>query len=259
MGQPLDRSQTTVPGPRAVNRQLSDPCGPAGREKSIDLAHALQANEQRLSRLLQDRDRMGRDLHDGVLQSVYAIGLSLETCRRIWRTAPKKSADQCVRAIAQVNRLIHEIRGLILRLESDSLKGFDLQTELQSLVDSYQGAGQTVIDLAVDPAAVSSLTLEESQQVAFIVREALSNSLRHGKAGRAAVSLRLAGGSVRMEIVDNGVGFRQRKTAYRGYGLTNMSARAQQLGGRVTVTSRPRRGTSVILTLPLNAASEVEA
>lgn len=249
-------SSARVPGPPAPPRSV--PHHPSARKGSPDLALAVHATEQRLSKLLQDRDRMGRDLHDCVLQSLYAIGLSLDAARRMDDRAPKKAKVQTDHAVEQLNRLIQEIRELIIGLQSDTVREFDFMAELQALAQVYHQVGAMRIDLAVNESVARLLTLDEKQQIALIAREALSNSVRHGKARRAAISLRRAGPMVRFEVTDDGIGFRQTNRARVGYGLSNMEARARQLGGRLELRSQPGRGTDVVIELPIEQPVAVQ-
>ena len=109
-------------------RSVGPTKGPLYRATDWNLAHgelttAIKATESRLSQLLEDRGRIGRDLHDGVLQSLYAIGLNIETSQRTrsHHTAESKEADD--RMIHQLNQLIHEVRGMIRELESGTCPG----------------------------------------------------------------------------------------------------------------------------------------
>jgi signal transduction histidine kinase len=221
------------------------------REGSGDLTVALQATERRLSALLQDRDRIGRDLHDCVLQSVYAIGLNIETVRRLSgteRTPFRGYADQ---AVTQVNRLIQEIRNLIFGLQSETIVGLDLDRELQEVIESYRTLCQPRFELDLDAGALPLLTSEESRHLLSIAREALSNSIRHANASHIRVSLRRHKHYLRFEVRDDGIGMATTGPRRRGFGLSNIEARAKQLGFRLLIRSRPGHGTSVVLNLPL--------
>lgn len=207
--------------------------------------------EQRLSQLLEDRERMGRDLHDSVLQSLYAIGLSLETAQKI---SPPLSVDATrarTHAIEQLNRLIHEVRGTIHRLKDGRIQSFDLAEELANLQRTYEHVGGISIALDLQPSAMDLLTMEEEQDILHIVREALSNCVRHAQATHASVSLRLRGTRLRLTISDDGIGFSTAALPCRGYGLTNMEARAKKLGGTLRVQSKPGGGTRLTAELLL--------
>ena len=211
-----------------------------------ELMTAFKSTESRLSNLLQDRTRISRDLHDCVLQSLYAIGLNIETARRTGndQTAEGREADD--RMIRQINQLIHEVRGMIRELESGSVQEFDLSSELFDLCTTYEQTGRLHIKLDLQRSAIDILTNEEEREILNIVREALSNCARHANATRAAVSIRMRDAKIRVSIHDDGVGFSTALGRPRGYGLANMEARAKRLGGVLKVQSKTGEGTHII-------------
>ena len=219
--------------------------------ESGDLAIALKATELRLSSLLEDRTRIGRDLHDCVLQSVYAIGMNLEAaCRVSPHVTPDGQASHDG-IIEQLNRLIREVRRMIQSLESGTVQEFDLVSELSTLISIYEQAGRLHIELDLQPKAIEILTKEEEQEILNIVREALSNCARHANATRATVSLRTRGARVRVSVSDDGIGFATAEVRHQSYGLANMTARARKIGGTLRVQSTVGRGTHVIAEFPL--------
>jgi len=212
-----------------------------------DLTVALRTSEQRLSALLEDRGRIGRDLHDCVLQSLYAIGLSLEHARRL---RPKSAASSRQGspddAVDQLNGLIQDIRRMIQGLTHGTVEEFDLASELETLVATYSRVGKLNIAMHLQQAAVEILTGEEEREILNIVREALSNCARHAQATEATVKLRARGSRVRLTIGDNGTGVVPTETETGGYGLANMAARAKKLGGHLTIRSQRGRGTRIV-------------
>lgn len=216
-----------------------------------DLRTALKATERRLGALLQDRDRIGRDLHDCVLQSLYAIGLSLETSRRTNPGAHPKAKRAPDHALDQLNALIHQIRRMIRGLETGTVQEFDLASELNTLATTYEQVAHLRITLDLQQEAIDILTGEEEQEILNIVREALSNCVRHAKATRATVSIRMRGTKVRVSVSDDGIGFVADGGRPQGYGLANMEARARKLGGTFRIHSKLGRGTRIIADLAL--------
>ena len=213
---------------------------------SGELKVALKATEHRLSNLLVDRQRVARDLHDCVLQSLYAIGLNLKAALRVssqQTTYAKHSGEQVVE---QINHLILEIRSMIRGLEKGTVQEFDLASELLTLCATYEQAGRLQITLNLQPNAIEVLTKEEEQEILNIVREALSNCVRHANATQATVSIRMRGTRIRVSISDDGIGFVTADGRPRGYGLANMDARAKKLGGTLRVQSKIGRGTHII-------------
>ena len=212
---------------------------------SGDLIMSLRATEARLSSLLEDRSRISRDLHDSVLQSLYAMGLSLETSHRT-NTSPRPRGDRPYsHAVDQLNRLIHEVRGIIKGLADGSVQDMDLSQELKQLAGSYEQLGSITITLSLQSSALDVLTREEEQEILNIVREALSNCVRHARATHAEVTIRTHGNRVRISICDDGKGFVETGAHPKGYGLMNMKARAKKLGGSLLLRSKPGHGTRI--------------
>lgn len=235
----LSKAQSTRPPKESVEFYQLKPC--VG-----ELTTAFQATESRLSKLLEDRTRIGRDLHDCVLQSLYAIGLNIETAQRTRndQTAEAKEADG--RMIRQINQLIHEVRGMIRELESGSVQEFDLSSELSALCTTYEQTGRLQVKLDLQRSAIDVLTKEEEREILNIAREALSNCARHANASRAVVSIRMREARIRVSVHDDGIGFSTAVGRSRGYGLANMEARAKRLGGALRIQSKTGEGTQVI-------------
>lgn len=223
---------------------------PEPREE--DLVSALTAMEQRMSTLLENRSRISQDLHDCVLQSLYAIGLNLETARRKHHHTTPESEQIHAHTIAQINRLIHDIRQMIRGLDEGVVQEFDLTAELQSLKAIYDQIGQMRITLDLQPAAIEVLTKEEEREILNIVREALSNCARHAHAVQVKIAIRKRGEQIRISVRDDGTGFATAAGSLkRGYGLANMEARAKKMGGTLRVRSEPGHGTDITAELSL--------
>jgi signal transduction histidine kinase len=221
----------------------------AARTRRDDLAAALRAMEQRLAALVENRRRLARDLHDCVLQSLYAIGLTIESTRRSNRHRLADRPGELV--IGQLNRLIQEVRGMIRSLESGSVQEFDLLSELQSLLSTYRQISTLRISADIAPGVIAMTTNEEKREVLMIVREAVSNCVRHARATHASVSLYARGPRLRLLIADDGVGFTQDDNCKKGYGLASMAVRAQKLGGRLLIRSHIGKGTRILVEFKL--------
>lgn len=216
-----------------------------------ELSTAFNATEGRLRRLLEDRSRIGRDLHDSLLQSLYAIGLNVEMARRVSRDQTTDTTELNDRIVQQINQLIHEVRGMIRELESGTVQEFDLSSELSTLCTVYEQSGRLQVKLDLHRNAIEVLTSEEEREILNIVREALSNCVRHAHATQVAVSIRMKGTRIRISIHDDGIGFTQVPGPSRGYGLTNMETRAKRLGGTLRVQSRTGKGTQIMVEFSL--------
>lgn len=211
-----------------------------------DPMNTLRAMEQRLSALLEDRTHIGRDLHDCILQSLYAIGLNIETEWRRHRQTTPESEQTHAHTIEQINRLIHDIRQMIHGLDEGVVQEFDLETELQTLKSVYDQIGHVRIRLDLHPAAIEVLTKEEEREMLSIAREGLSNCVRHARATHATISIRRRGDRIRLQISDDGRGFATGDGRPQGYGLANMTARAKKIGGTLRIQSEEGRGTNII-------------
>ena len=216
-------------------------CGQVGSS----LASALAASERRLSALLHDRSRIGRELHDSVLQALYAIGLSLAQSPELHRGAPQAVPLCRDQAADQLNKLIQEIRQMILSVESDSVDPFRLVSELQSLSQTFERVSELRIRLEIDPAAEEILTGEEARELVTITREALSNCVRHARASRIVIALRQIGSRVRLSIRDNGSGFEVEHEHAKCIGFAHMEERVRKIGGRLNIQSTVGRGTCI--------------
>ena len=210
------------------------------------LASALKASEQRLTALLHDRSRIALELHDSVLQALYAIGLSLAQSPELRRDAPPALPHSHGQAADQLNRLIQDIRHMILNVESDTIDPFRLVFELQGLAQTCEQVSGLQIRVAVTSAAEEILTGEEARELVAIAREALSNCVRHAKATEIVIALRHIGSRVRLRICDNGSGFEiEQGQAKKGIGFSQMEFRVRKIGGRLNIQSTVGRGTCI--------------
>ncbi len=210
------------------------------------LTAALTASERRLSALLHDRRRIGRELHETVLQALYAIGLSLAQSHELRRGAPQARPHENDQAADQLHTVIQDIRRMILSVESDCVDPFSLVSELQALAETFERVSELRIRVEVDPIAEEILTGEEARELITISREALSNCVRHARATRIVIALRQIGSRVRLSIRDNGSGFEVEHGSAKGIGFAQMEDRVRKIGGRLTIQSMPGRGTCII-------------
>jgi signal transduction histidine kinase len=227
----------------------------------LQLQAALQAEmsegEQQLRRSMEEREQIGRDLHDEIIQSIYAVGLGLEDCRRVVRHSPEQAEPRLGAAIATLNNTIRSVRGFIAGLEPKILNGREFKTALKSLaLTSGDGAAQFRIE--VDAPAASRLTSTQATQLLHIAKEAMSNCLRHARASDITVSLRPVSPGVRLEIRDDGAGFDPAAVSGTGHGLRNMAARAREIGADLQMISALGQGCRILVTVPLRDVHELD-
>jgi PAS domain S-box-containing protein len=216
---------------------------------------ALRQRERDLRAAIEERERISQDLHDGILQSLFAIGLTLETTKLMMSPKKRKMSGPAIdQAIDQLNRVMHEIRNFIAGLGSDLLQGGDLPMALQHMLASLTENQATRVRLAVEDRAAQAVSSEQSLHLLLVIQEAVSNCIRHGHAQEATVSLKMLKQGVRLSVRDNGRGFNPEAAKGTGHGLRNMAARAQKIGGRFTVMSKVNEGTRIVLDLPKEAS-----
>jgi signal transduction histidine kinase len=219
---------------------------------AIDNAR-LHDQVQRLA-IVEERERIGKDLHDGIIQGVYAIALSLEDVPELMRDDPAEATSRVDRAIDGLNLTIRDIRNFILGLHSELIAGGDLVAGLATLALEFR-LNSTVdidIDLESGEEAAQVIPLEQRVQLLQMAREALSNAARHSRATRASISLHADDEWLNLEVIDNGVGFDPRAPRNaRHLGLVNLRGRAAAMGGTLLIESEPGAGTRIIVRLPL--------
>ncbi len=224
---------------------------------STDITKRKQAEEALLQRerdlrvALEERERISQDLHDGILQSLYAVGLSIETCRPpLKKFRAKKVAQTLDRVVMQLNGVMGEVRAFIAGLETELWRKQDLTSAIKTMVETLAQPHEAHYRVAIDPVVSQALTPEQGMHLFSIVKEAVSNSLRHARARLATVSLRSVKAGVRLTVRDNGIGFVPSQVGGTGHGLANMASRATRLGGQLAIQSKPSHGTRVVLNIP---------
>jgi len=212
---------------------------------AIENVSLHRANE-RLA-LLEDRERIAKELHDGVIQALFAVGMGLEGTSMV--ASDPKVSERINLAVEELDHVIRDLRNYIFGLRPGILADRELDTALRALAEEFQAKTGVVTIVEVDPEIAAQLGSVASE-VVQLTREALSNVGRHALATTCRVSLRHEAGSALLEIDDDGSGF-EPSTVRRGQGLANLEGRATDLGGKASVTSEPDRGTTVRVELPL--------
>lgn len=199
--------------------------------------------------LLQERERIGRDLHDGIIQALYAVGLSLEDVPEMMGLDRPQAEDRIDRAIDDIHRSIRDIRGFIFGLRSDEVDDVDVRAGLERLAAALTRGTSIAID--VDVRDEPALDPTDAGHVLQIAHEALGNAARYSEATRVMVSLALTGDVLELRIADDGQGFDPATATRPGHqGIGNMRARALSLGATLDVTSEPGSGATVCLRMP---------
>jgi PAS domain S-box-containing protein len=198
-------------------------------------------------RLVDERHRLCVNLHDGLLQHLYAIGMSLEACQAHVRRTSTELRTIVPHTITQLNGLIHELRQFLLELSAEPWPGGHLAGYLRELTKTIAHPRATRLRTIIDDKAADGLSPAQCAHIVSFLKETLSNCLRHAQATRIVLSLRRIKKGVRLTVRDNGIGFDPQVRSRRGHGLAAMAARAQEIGGQLKVSSKLGDGTRIVL------------
>jgi PAS domain S-box-containing protein len=217
--------------------------------RDITERHRLQTEEQALRTFLdteQERHRIGMDLHDGIMQDIYAVTLGLELTHEDIDTDPGRAKESVGRSIDQLHDVIRDIRSYIFDLRPRQFAG-DLRQSLLDLGREFQenSAIQTEVYVPTDLPVI-----EYAIGVAYyvITHEALSNTRKYAQANAVVITLRLDDGNLGLEVRDDGLGFDTSvEFPDRHRGLRNMASRAGVVGAEFEVVSAPSEGTTILV------------
>jgi PAS domain S-box-containing protein len=240
------------------------PVGQAGRAyvmasvRDISARLALEAERERLKEELdreRERERIAMDLHDGIMQDIYAIGLSLELA--LTDLASDSGRAVLERAIDQLHGVVRDMRSYIFDLRPRHFDG-DLPLALRELANEFE-RNSLIRTVAIVPEDVPKVRIEQSIAIYHIAHEALSNIRKHADAGLVSLSLVARQGYLVLEVRDDGRGFPvDRDLPEKHRGLRNMANRATAIGARIDVQSAGGLGTTIKVEVPLLEAVAAE-
>ena len=227
----------------------------SGHTGPLLLAAVQDITERKLA--MEEREHLSRDLHDNILQSLYAVGMQLEAGRLSMGKSVRQSKLHLTRAVAQLNTLMLDVRQFIAFLTAPTRTELDFGQALRQLIASMSGAGHATPELQIASPVLSFITPNIGEQLLNIVREALSNSIRHAQASHRWVHLGLTDNTIHLVIGDDGIGFSPTRKRRLGHGLKNMAARAKQILASFSLQTAPGNGTSVIIDVPLKRGTAI--
>lgn len=217
-----------------------------GRWREAGRATRLRAARDALQAAQKEREQLAHDLHDGAIQSLYAVQLGLtHTAREVREAAPAASA-RLSQSREHLDAVVAELRHFLeqLRTEEKSSGTSEFISVLKSIVARLRPASRAALELECDPEVAARLGTGQALQLAAMTREALSNSLRHAEARRINIRLAAQGSEAVLEIRDDGRGFRPQDST-EGVGLKSLRRRAELLRARLAIESIPGQGTCV--------------
>lgn len=261
---PMMRSFLGVPivtrgeilGALYLTEKIDAPAFSAEDQKLIELlaAHAAIAIENarlhersRELSVVEERNRLARELHDAVTQRLFGVALAAESASTLLERDTHAAATELKRVSDLARAAMEELRAVVFELRPASLEAEGLATVLRKHVEVLRRVSGQRIELRV--CDLPRLAPSTAAQVLRIAQEALGNALRHANATRIDVGLTAKNGTLLLVVADDGCGFDPSGPEVRGrrLGLTSMEERATELGGTLTVTSTPDDGTIVRL------------
>ncbi len=209
------------------------------------------AEMEQAQALAADRERIGRELHDGIIQNIYAAGLSLERMEGQMVDGPERAGQ--VRAVLDIlNQTIHDIRSYIFDLRAAE-QTRELEAVLEELVRDLRLDTLLEVDLHVAGKRCWPMSSQQTAHLTQIAREALSNVVQHARARQVTVNLLYNPDGVCLSVADDGRGLGPEAAGngpHSGQGLANMRERARQLGGELSLESKPGQGLRLSVTAP---------
>lgn len=207
----------------------------------------LYAQAQELA-VLEERNRLARELHDSVSQALYGIALGTRTARTLLDRDPKLVADPLDYVLSLAEAGLTEMRALIFELRPEALRNEGLIVALSKQVASLQARHgiQVETELCVEP----EVAIEIKEALYHIAREAMHNTVKHARATRVMLTLQHESGKLLLDLRDDGIGFDTGGSFPGHLGLHSMRERAMRLRGTYTIESTPGFGTHVTVMIP---------
>jgi len=253
------KTADTVLGVLSVATKSADPLDERGLQllgavckwAALALENArLHHNAQKLA-VLEERERIGMDLHDGIIQSVYGVGLTLDNAMHSMNEDPARSKASIKDAISGLNQAIRDIRAYILDLRPRQMGTDGLIKGLGRLATEYRANTFSEIVLTGPEKGLEKLPQENALVLFHICQEALANAAKHASAKHVEVTVWTTDDRALLEVRDDGRGFAVEKMSTTiGHGLSNMQSRAHAVGGDVDITSGNGEGTCVLAWVP---------
>jgi len=216
----------------------------------IAIANARLHEQVRALTVVEERERIGRDIHDGIIQALYGIGLSLEDVPELMSEDGHEAASRVERAIDSIHVAIRDLRTFVFGLRPELVEGSSLIGGLAALAEAFRH--NTLIEPHVSwPADLFEPPPDTVAEMLAISSEALSNIARHARATNVTIEIRRAPPELVLEISDDGIGLGDTEIRHPGHhGLANMRDRATHIGGSLDLASVQPTGTRVTVRIP---------
>ena len=217
-------------------------------QASVAMEYVRAQADVRRVELLEERERIAKELHDGIIQSLFAVGMNLQVTA-LMPGSPETTA-RVEGAVGELDNVIRDVRNYIFGLRPGILADRQLDQALRSLGEEVAANSGSSVVVEVDGGLAARLS-GRSHEIVQLAREALSNVARHANAKNSTVRLAQTGHTAVLTIADDGSGFDPHRES-SGSGLRNMRQRASALGGTLRITSKGALGTTVRISFPIS-------
>ena len=209
--------------------------------------------------VLEERERIGMDLHDGIIQSIYAVGLTLEHARLLLGQEPEQVRKRLNQSIEDLNSTIRDLRAFIMDMRPRQLFEENLIDGIQRLVNEFQANSLVEANFTRPPKGIKTLPDSHAIALFHICQEALANVAKHTQADAVEVKVWTTSDRVLLEVQDNGRGFDLEKVQFTlGHGISNMQTRAHNVGGDLDITTELGKGTKITARVPFVLDAEID-
>ncbi|MEX2162145.1 MAG: GAF domain-containing sensor histidine kinase [Anaerolineales bacterium] len=250
-----DKYEPTDEGEQLLNFDMTD-ClllEKFATQAAIAIENAQLYRKTQELAVMQERERFGMALHDGIMQQVYATGLSLQEASRLTQEKPEDAELRINRSIQDLSQVLRDLRNYILGLRTGRYHGQDLASSLAQMARELHA--NTLLNVRFSPppkVTVLGLSAEQTDEMVYVVQEALNNIRKHAYARNVDIALKRVEDQVHLTIDDDGVGFdMQDRADAGGNGLRNMRERAQALGAQIRIWSQKGKGTHIDFGVPI--------
>ncbi|MDA1188144.1 MAG: GAF domain-containing sensor histidine kinase [Chloroflexi bacterium] len=225
------------------------------RQAAVAIENARLYRQVQTLAILEERERIARDLHDSVIQSLYALGLRLENVVQTTHDIPKQVADQLSYSVDKLDEVIRDLRNNILGLNPQVYYGKRLNQGLEDLLTELQLNAFVNVNLSLPEDLDEPLSSSHRLELLQVMREAMTNILKHAQARKVTVKGTRDDGLIKLTVTDDGKGFDpQQERSLERQGLRNMDIRVQRVGGWLEVDSALGTGTTISVNIPITEA-----
>lgn len=216
--------------------------------ENASLLEEVKARGDELA-VLEERDRISKELHDGVIQAIYSVGLSLQGTMGLVDRDTEATKRRLNEAIGTLDDVVRDVRSYIFALQPKSVEERGLRNAIEELAKDLEVNALVEVKLEIDDFALDAISESSKGDVIQIIREIFSNIARHALANEVTLTCSLEEEQVAIVIKGDGVGF-DPETVARGHGLTNIEERVERLGGSIEVTPCSPKGMLQVISVP---------